>query len=65
MIRRIKRMNKYFYIYNPHQADFFLKMGVPILKIGIGKKGEVFIKFPRNEESETVFTEWVERKKNP
>jgi hypothetical protein len=56
-------MNKYFYIYNPHQADFFLKMGVPVLSIGKGTQGDIYVKFPRNEESEAVFTEWINSKK--
>jgi hypothetical protein len=36
---------------------------VPVLEIAKGTKGEVYIKFPRDTESEKVFTSWVERKK--
>jgi hypothetical protein len=56
-------MKKYFYIYNAVQANFFLLNGVPVLEIGKGNQGNIYIKFPRNEQSETVFSRWVERGK--
>jgi hypothetical protein len=56
-------MNKYFYIYNPIQSTFFLEMGIPALEVGKGKKGDFYVKFPRNEESEKVFSLWCERGK--
>jgi uncharacterized protein (DUF1919 family) len=52
---------KYFYIYNPDQANFFNLNGVSVLEIGKGKKGDIYIRFPRNEKSEEVFSRWVER----
>lgn len=58
-------MNKYFYIYNPHQADFFVKAGLPILKIDKGNRGDMYVKFLRDEKSEEIFTRWVERNKKP
>ena len=51
----------YFYIYNPSQAEYFRNRGVEILEIGKGKKGDVFIKFPRTEESDIVFKDWIEK----
>lgn len=57
-------MEKYFYIYNPRQADFFIKAGLRVLGVGKGTQGEVYIKFLRDEISEQVFTLWVERKKH-
>jgi hypothetical protein len=42
-------MKKYFYIYNSTQANFFLLNGVPVLEIGKGNQGNIYIKFPRNE----------------
>lgn len=57
-------MNKYFYIYNPIQANFFVLNGVTVLEIGKGNQGHVYIKFPRNDQSEEVFSRWVERGKH-
>lgn len=54
-------MDKYYFIYNPHQANFFNLHGVPILEIGKGGKGDTYIKFPKNEHSQNVFGQWVER----
>lgn len=51
----------YFYIYNPDQANFFNLNGVPVLEIGKGKKNDIYIKFPRNEKSEEVFSRWIKR----
>lgn len=51
---------KFFYIYNPLQANFFLMNGMHVLEIGKGKQGHVYVKFPRNEKSEEVFGRWVE-----
>jgi hypothetical protein len=53
--------DKYFYIYNHIQSNFFLNNGIPVLEIGKGKKGDIYIKFPRNEKSEEVFSRWIER----
>ena len=55
--------NKYFYIYNPTQANFFVLNGVPVLEVGKGNQGTIYIKFPRNAQSEEVFGRWVERGK--
>lgn len=54
-------MEKFYFIYNPHQANFFNMNGVPVLEIGKGKKGDVYVKFPKNKYSEEVFGRWVER----
>jgi hypothetical protein len=56
-------MNKYFYIYNPHQADFFVKKGALVVGVGKGSKGDVYVKFLRNQKSIEIFNEWVERPK--
>ena len=62
MIKVLILMNKYFYIYNQRQADFFYKSGLEIIEIGRGKQGDTFIKFEKNEESQKVFTEWMNKK---
>lgn len=57
-------MNNYFYIYNQRQADFFYKSGLEIVEIGRGSKGDTFIKFEKNKESQEVFSKWIELKDN-
>lgn len=52
---------KYFYFYNHIQSNYFLKMGIPALEVGKGKKGDFYVKFLRNEISEHVFTLWCEK----
>ena len=51
----------YFYIYNIEQANFFIKEGLSVVEVGIGKKKDVYIKFVRNYVSELVFTKWTNR----
>jgi uncharacterized protein (DUF1919 family) len=34
------------------------------LEIGKGKKGDIFVKFPRNAQSEEVFDRWIKRGKH-
>lgn len=51
---------KFFYIYNIHQAQFFIEEGLPLIEIGIGyEKGEVYHKFLRDENAEIVFKKWL------
>ena len=57
-------MEKFYYIYNPHQANYFVMNGVSVLEIGKGNKGDIYIKFPKNEKSMEVFGRWVERCKS-
>lgn len=54
-------MAKFYYIYNPHQANYFYMNDVPIVEIGKGGKGDTYVKFPRNEYSEKVFAKWIDR----
>lgn len=54
-------MEKYYYIYNPHQANYYLMHDIPIIEIGKGAKGDTYVKFPKNEKSEEVFKRWIER----
>lgn len=54
-------MDKFYYIYNPHQANFYFLNGVPIIEIGKGAKGDTYIKFPKNQKSEEVFKRWIEK----
>lgn len=54
---------KFFYIYNPEQANFFNSNGIQVLEIGKGKHGDIYVKFPRNDKSEEVFERWIKRGK--
>lgn len=52
-------MKKYFYIYNFAQAKFFITNGLNVLKVGVGKQGDVYHKFLRDEKANEVFDRWV------
>lgn len=54
-------MEKFYYIYNPIQADFMFKQGTEIVEIGRGGKGDIYVKFTKNELSERVFKQWCSR----
>ena len=49
---------KDFFIYNYLQADFFIKNGLCPVGCGKGGKGDIFVRFRRDEEAERVFYEW-------
>lgn len=59
--------NNYFTIFNPEQADFFVKHGLPVLEIGTRKlkekdgKIQVYIRFNRDTIAEQVFNLWCNR----
>jgi hypothetical protein len=55
-------MDKFFYIYNPDQADYFIKNGLLVIGAGKGKFNDFYYKFVRDEQAEEVFKKWVERK---
>lgn len=44
-------MMEYFFIYNNKQALYFINNGAVLLDIGVGSKGDVFHKFPRDEKT--------------
>ncbi|NLJ58232.1 MAG: hypothetical protein GX339_05235 [Tissierellia bacterium] len=56
-----KERKKDFYIYNHFQAQFFLDQGLCPIRIGKGSRGDLFIRFERNEEAERVFEMWCDR----
>lgn len=53
----------FIYIYNPFQADYVLKNGVNPIEIGMGKKKDVYVKFPRNEKTDEILERWANRNK--
>lgn len=55
---------KYFYIYNLRQARFFMDHGLFTLEVDRGKRGDVYVKFLRDDKAEEVFGKWIERMNN-
>ena len=52
---------EYFYIYNFNQANFYMQSGIKPFEVGIGKKGEPYIKFKNTIELQAAFTKWMNR----
>lgn len=52
--------NKYFYIYSPQKANFFLQNGIQILEVGTGRVDGAFFKFLKTEKSLEVSQRWKE-----
>ncbi len=50
---------RYVFVYNMGQAQFFLDHGLRPVAIGRGTRGDVFLKFERNEATEAVFENWL------
>ena len=48
----------FLYVYNFKQAKFFANMGLPIIEIGKGKKGDIFLKFMKDEKSAKLYNLW-------
>lgn len=55
-------MDKFFYIYNPKQALYFIQNGAVLLDINKGSKGDIYYQFPRDEKHEDLFMDWKKRK---
>ncbi len=55
-------MDKFFYIYNPEQALYFIQNGALLINIGKGSKGDTYYKFPRDDRHEALFMDWKKRK---
>ncbi len=52
---------KIFFCYNHFQSDYLIQNGIMPLGVGKGGKGDIFIKFARNEKFEEVFQRWLDR----
>jgi len=53
-------MNKsLFYIYNFRQNKFFIEKGLSPIDCGVGKKGDPYLIFERDENAEGVFQDWI------
>ena len=55
-------MDKFFYIYNPEQALYFIQNGASLMNIGKGSKGDTYYQFPRDDRHEVLFMDWKKRK---
>jgi hypothetical protein len=53
---------RFFYIYNRHQANFFIQGGLPVLEVGTGKDDGFYVKFLRNTDANKVFGKWIDMK---
>ncbi len=53
--------NKYIFVYNLIQAEFYFSKGITPLKVGKGTKGDVFVQFLRTEALKLAFDEWCNR----
>lgn len=49
---------KYLYIYNVKQNDFFVNNGLHPINVGKGESGSVYLKYIRDEKAETILTLW-------
>lgn len=54
--------SKFFYIYNPKQALFFIKNGGFLIDINKGNKGDTYYQFPRDIKHEELFLKWKKEK---
>jgi len=61
MILTDDSINKYIFIYNPVQAEFYFSKGITPMKVGKGSKGDVFVQFLKTDELRSAFTEWCNR----
>lgn len=52
-------MNNFLYIYNRHQANFFIQMGMKVLEFNKGKKDDYYVKFLKDETSTRIYKEWL------
>lgn len=53
--------NKYIFIYNLMQAEFYFGKGITPMKVGKGTKGDIFVQFLKTDELKSAFTEWCNR----
>ena len=49
---------RYFYIYSPQKANFFIQNGVEVLEVGTGRTDGVFFKFLKTDKSLEILNRW-------
>jgi len=57
-----KNNNKFIYIYNLAQAEFYFNKGIAPARVGLSSQKNVFVQFFRNDELRIAFDEWCTRK---
>jgi hypothetical protein len=53
--------DKYIFIYNLTQAEFYFSKGIAPLRVGMGTKGDIFVQFLKTDELKNAFNEWCNR----
>ena len=53
--------NKYVFVYDLVQGEFYFSKGITPLKVGVGTKGDTFIQFQKSKELQSAFDEWCNR----
>jgi hypothetical protein len=51
-------LERYFYIYNVKQANYFVQNNIKPLEVGKGKSKAVYLKFLRDEQASKIFDAW-------
>lgn len=60
----MKTNNDYIYIYNYHQANFYIKNDVKLVSVGLNKTtNKIYFVFDK-EESLECYIKWINREKN-
>lgn len=57
-------MRDYFYIYDKEQYNFYIALGLPVVEVGIGYKGDVYVKFKADGQCQEAFNKWKAFKKS-
>lgn len=53
--------NKYAFIYNKFQYEFYFSKGLVPLKIDFGSKGDLYVQFLNTDELQLAFREWCSK----
>ena len=60
----MKNNNDYIYIYNYHQANFYIKNGIKLIDINLNKTtNKIYFVFSKKESLE-CYIKWINREKN-
>ena len=57
-----KQNNKFIFIYNLIQAEFYFHKGIAPYRVGFSSQKNVFVQFLKNDELTNAFTDWCNRK---
>ena len=57
-----KQNNKFIFIYNLIQAEFYFHKGIAPYRVGLSSQKNVFVQFLKTDELTNAFTDWCNRK---